>query len=387
MVRLANFKPKATSAVDLAKATAAVETAKAAILADPLISGDKSLLGVDFEMENEQDLVNRFVAAVADQAPFVISFGGSSVTAGHDNLHKDAYPQIMADFLGPAMQAAGSKLTVRNQAMGGTASTPWSLCLRNFLGDDTDIAVWEFSMIDAGNGGDGMHLKEYFLRNALSLSKQPAVLFVVADFPRRSEAKTKKDKTCRHTPPGDERDGCGVNMGLTKSTRKPGLRDGENSFTREIFEDYKGFGMHTEAMNRAIWDRDHAPPYDHWSLMMEGKPHGGGEWHPGLNGHRLRGLLLAWDYLQLLGKAIKALSADPAAAAAAAKISVTVKPLPVKARCAVAICGTAPHCASSFEPRVQGDLRDIMVAGGSWKVEMTEDSKSDTQKSEQRKSG
>jgi hypothetical protein len=40
MVRLANFKPKATSAVDLAKATAAVETAKATILAGPLKKKD-----------------------------------------------------------------------------------------------------------------------------------------------------------------------------------------------------------------------------------------------------------------------------------------------------------------------------------------------------------
>ena len=28
-------------------------------------------------------------------------------------------------------------------------------------------------------------------------------------------------------------------MGLRKQKRKPGLRDGEASFTREIFEDYK----------------------------------------------------------------------------------------------------------------------------------------------------
>ena len=180
---------------------AAVAQAKQKILAEPLIGGDASLLGVDMELENEADIVNRFVAALHSKSPFVISFGGSSVTAGHDNLHKDAYPQVMANFLEPAMAAAGSKLTVRNQAMGGTASTPWSLCLRNFLGDDTDIAVWEFSMIDAGNGGDGLRLKEYFLRNALSLPKQPAVLFVMADFPQRSEAKTSTGQTCRHQPP------------------------------------------------------------------------------------------------------------------------------------------------------------------------------------------
>jgi hypothetical protein len=240
MIRLVNKEDLLVSGgpADLTAAAEAVAAAKQKILAEPLIGGDTSLLGVDMELESEADLVNRFVAAVHTQKPFVISFGGSSVTAGHDNVHKDAYPQVMADFLGPAMAAAGSKLTVRNQAMGGTASTPWSLCLRNFLGDDTDLAVWEFSMIDAGNGGDGMRLKEYFVRNALSLPKQPAVLFVLADFPRRSEAKTTKGQTCRHQEP-NSRDGCGVNMGLTKETLKKGLREGEASFTREMFEDYK----------------------------------------------------------------------------------------------------------------------------------------------------
>jgi hypothetical protein len=232
-----------TMPLDLASAEAAVEAAKKKILADPLINGDTTLLGQDLGVENEADLVNRFVAAVIAKAPFVISFGGSSVTAGHDNLHKDAFPQIMADFLGPAMQAAGSKLTVRNQAMGGTVSTPYSLCLRNHLGDDTDIAVWEFSMIDAGNGGDGLHLKEYFLRNALQLSKQPAVLFIFADYPRRSEQKTKTcldscrkeyakkygslpEVYCRKTPPAARGAECGLNLGLTQNNVRPSTTPG-----------------------------------------------------------------------------------------------------------------------------------------------------------------
>jgi hypothetical protein len=106
------------------------------------------------------------------------------------------------------------------------------------------------------------------------------------------------------------------------------------------------------------------PPYDHWALMMDAKPHGGGEWHPGLHGHRLRGMLLAWNYLLLLGKAVKALQVDPKGATAAAAKSTAVKPLPEPWGCDKTICGVAPNCATSFEPRVQGDLRDIMAPGG-----------------------
>ena len=108
---------------------------------------------------------------------------------------------------------------------------------------------------------------------------------------------------------------------------------------------------------------------------MPQQPHGGGEWHPGLNGHRLRGLLLAWDYLQLLSKALKAIQASPAAASAAAARSVAVKPLPAPRGCDKSVCGVAPKCATSFEPRQSGDLRKLLAPGsGKWKVTMCQDS-------------
>lgn len=137
----------------------AIAKAQDDILADPMINNDRSLIGSDVMVDNEDVLVKKFTAAILQKRKFIISFGGSSVTAGHDNRFVDAYPSVMERFLKPVMEKAGAPLTVRNHAMGGTASTPWSLCLRNHLGEDADIAVWEFSMIDAGNGGDNLHLK------------------------------------------------------------------------------------------------------------------------------------------------------------------------------------------------------------------------------------
>lgn len=40
-------------------------------------------------------------------------FGGSSVTAGHDNLFQDSYPQVVQKTLGPLLAQVGVPLEVR----------------------------------------------------------------------------------------------------------------------------------------------------------------------------------------------------------------------------------------------------------------------------------
>ena len=47
-----------------------------------------------------------------------VIFGGSSVTAGHDNFLWQAYPQVYERRLRPAFEALGINFEVRNIAMG-----------------------------------------------------------------------------------------------------------------------------------------------------------------------------------------------------------------------------------------------------------------------------
>jgi hypothetical protein len=53
----------------------------------------------------------------------------------------------MAEALGPAFEAVGVQLVVRNFAMGGVPSFPNSVCMGDFLGVDSDVVVWDFRMV------------------------------------------------------------------------------------------------------------------------------------------------------------------------------------------------------------------------------------------------
>lgn len=82
-----------------------------------------------------------------------MSFAGTSVTAGHDNLFEESYPMVFARALEPVFEAAGVELHVRNHAMGNNPAVPSAFCVGAQLGEDTDVAVWEFGMMVRFEGG------------------------------------------------------------------------------------------------------------------------------------------------------------------------------------------------------------------------------------------
>lgn len=89
----------------------------------------------------------KLARAILTEEPFVVSFAGTSVTAGHDNLFEESYPMVFARALEPVFEAAGVELTVRNHAMGNNPAIPSAFCVGAQLGEDTDVAVWEFGMM------------------------------------------------------------------------------------------------------------------------------------------------------------------------------------------------------------------------------------------------
>ena len=53
-----------------------------------------------------------------DNEQFLMTFGGSSVTAGHDNYYNQSYPSVIERHLAPILEALGVKLLVHNIAQG-----------------------------------------------------------------------------------------------------------------------------------------------------------------------------------------------------------------------------------------------------------------------------
>ena len=130
--------------------------------------------GVKWYDSNSKDtmLVKRLLRALVKQDKFVVVVGGMSDTAGHGNKASEAYPMVMKKALTPVFAAAGVELVVRNLAMGGVPSFPNSLCMADAFGDDADLVVWDFRMVEHDD------LKgELYLRQALMMPRAPAIMF------------------------------------------------------------------------------------------------------------------------------------------------------------------------------------------------------------------
>lgn len=101
-------------------------------------------------------------AELYDAQDFVVSFLGSSVTAGHDSLFKQSYPVLVGELLAPIFEHVNIRLTSRNVAMGNNPCMPYDVCVNTFAGTDADIVHWEQSY-NCGFG-DSLWIIEQFVR-------------------------------------------------------------------------------------------------------------------------------------------------------------------------------------------------------------------------------
>jgi len=72
-------------------------------------------------------------------------FGGSSVTAGHDNHYNQSYPEVFKRRITPIFNSMGIKLIVRNIAQGANNCAPYDYCYTSMGGDTADWVGWEQS--------------------------------------------------------------------------------------------------------------------------------------------------------------------------------------------------------------------------------------------------
>ena len=70
-------------------------------------------------------------------------FGGSSVTAGHDNYFAQSYPMIVEKRMKDIFSALNITFIVRNIAMGANACSPYIMCYESMGGYDADVIGWE----------------------------------------------------------------------------------------------------------------------------------------------------------------------------------------------------------------------------------------------------
>lgn len=82
---------------------------------------------------------------VKPNSNFLMIFGGSSVTAGHDSYYNESYPYILKKRMLPIFNALKVELKVHNIAQGANNCIPYNLCLEAMGGNDPDFLSWEQS--------------------------------------------------------------------------------------------------------------------------------------------------------------------------------------------------------------------------------------------------
>lgn len=102
----------------------------------------QNILGSDWDL-----IKFRFVEKILTEqgARFLMVFGGSSVTAGHDNGINVSFPLIVQKRMEKALAAAGVDLQVHNIAQGANNCLPSNLCYESMGGHDPDFVAWEQS--------------------------------------------------------------------------------------------------------------------------------------------------------------------------------------------------------------------------------------------------
>ncbi|CAM9387307.1 unnamed protein product [Choristocarpus tenellus] len=246
-----------------------------------------------FGEEAEEVIINKMLTAILQQREFVISFTGISNTAGHDSTFEESYPMLFKDHLAKAMALTGVTLKVRNVAMGNNPVSPYSYCVEAHAGDDADIVTWEMGMMVAfSKCGRATPLVELFVRSALSMPKQPAVLFLNC-LPSQDGCVPQE-----RTPNILKR----ISLELPKFLGDcPGLPE------ESLLSVYGQFGLHYLNVRKLVLGNTCGDPrYSEFKLYKEGKVPGTKHmpWHPGPGGHALTAAILSQHYLALLQKAV-----------------------------------------------------------------------------------
>lgn len=112
------------------------------------------------------------------QDTFRMAFGGNSATAGYGNYFNQSFPFLVEEHLREPFRLLGLNLIVTNAAMDGISTFPMGWCMENFFGQ-ADVISWDFGAVPS-------ETVEAFIRQAITLEKQPMIIF------RDSTAKNKR---------------------------------------------------------------------------------------------------------------------------------------------------------------------------------------------------
>lgn len=243
----------------------------------------------------KEKTAERLLRAAANDRPFVLSFAGYSVTVGRGNYLKQSFPFVLERVLNPLfgkLQASSpsssslgipSSVVVRNAAIGGIPSFPYGFCFEHFLGVDSDVISWDYSMNEKGN--DASVLESYLRQSQSQLSQTHPMVIVLDTNKKRCELLR------AYAQRGLIRDALCV--GMAKDVLdKPLLQELKDANEEELKKKPAGFQN---------WNDFGAPK------ACPGK----GSWHPKLKEHELVGWMMAMYFVEAVELALQTAEKNP----------------------------------------------------------------------------
>jgi hypothetical protein len=125
---------------------------------------------------------------------FIMTFTGSSVTAGHDTFFNQSFSELTGVVMDEAMSVFNVKAVSRNVALGNNPCLPYDVCVKSFAGKDSDLVHWEQSFNCDGRDGRFKFVFEQFVRQVLSFKNNAVVVFSNSATPNWRNDKCGKDK-------------------------------------------------------------------------------------------------------------------------------------------------------------------------------------------------
>eukprot|EP00428_Durinskia_dybowskii_P085305 CAMPEP_0170431214 /NCGR_PEP_ID=MMETSP0117_2-20130122/41279_1 /TAXON_ID=400756 /ORGANISM="Durinskia baltica, Strain CSIRO CS-38" /LENGTH=599 /DNA_ID=CAMNT_0010690749 /DNA_START=31 /DNA_END=1830 /DNA_ORIENTATION=- len=273
----------------------------------------------------------------SSKTKFVISFTGSSVTAGHDSHFNASTPVQTGLIMQPAFEALGIELDSRNVALGNNPCTPYDACVKFFVGEDADIVHWEQTYFCA----DRRPVIEQFIRQALVMKSQPIVVFSDSHSGKWG-ADICKTKPSSHTLTADEE-------ALLKADT-----------VHLVSEINKG-----ELQARWGWLTEHMHNYHSAGIQT-----GAASWHPSVVAHRMRASHHAYFWLANFAEAIadiKAQLSHRVLDAVTKDVEHRLSKLhaPLGPAHAASIFPDNAKCYTDYEPRFvrEASLKDHVISG------------------------
>jgi len=291
-----------------------------------------------------------------------IVFGGTSVTAGHDNKFEESYPFFFKRFLECSFQAAGLTLRVRNAAQGFNQGLPYGLCSSSYLGLDADLVFWEMNHLGLADK-DGV-MDELAMRNLMQGGNNPAFIFV-SEGPMNGidlrGSRTSACTTCRKNADiyhaGQMCPSALCNHIPCTQCPETYNRNKNGTFFQPsqdmLIAHYAAQGTGAVDVEECVGPRSDQWDYSGTKLMYVAKQKDfGSEWHPGPYGHELMGMVMAYKILMELKDVLKELLKTAMSPDSLQSKPFIPPPLPPPLVCPPSICLTPSHCATTMEPHV-----------------------------------